>query len=84
MYGLQWRDTAPDYKIVHDGPNGQPTLREKTGGKCCVLDMTTYMFTSMDHPSTKSSLAPLPDPGDDSTVPENRDEEDPERPQRSR
>ena len=83
MYGFQWRDTAPDFKIVHDGPNGQPTLRGGWG-KSNVLDMTTYMFTSMDHPSTKSSLAPLPDPGDDSTVPENRDEEDPERPQRSR
>jgi hypothetical protein len=54
-YDLDESDTEPDYAITL--VNGRPYLFDPLlGGRRLSLDMTTYMDTSLAHPSEKSSL----------------------------
>ena len=52
FYGIMARHICPDYRIVIQ--DGKPYLAAMFRSN--LLDFTTYMWTSLDHPTDKSEI----------------------------
>ena len=52
FYGIMERHICPDYHVAIQ--DGKPCLAAVFRSNC--LDFTTYMWTSLDHPTAKSEI----------------------------